>query len=266
LADQPEYRFLFELHLNGVDEQRGAANVTKWPDGARKPRWDPVQAFFQDRAVGSTGQLSGNSISSMEHLLQEIRALRRKQPTETLLLKQEHESQEILSRIRNRVAAFANAVEVDSRRSQGPPPPGSSDAKVFLGHGRSNAWRELKEFLEERVRLRVVEFSREPTAGIPTAERLEQMLSESHFAFLVLTAEDQLADETLHARENVVHEAGLFQGRLGFRRAIIVLEDGCQEFSNIHGLGQLRFRHREIANVFEEVRRVLEREGVVLAS
>jgi hypothetical protein len=30
-------------------------------------------------------------------------------------------------------------------------------------------------------------------------------------------------------------------GRLGFERAIILLEDGCQEFSNIHGLGQIRF-------------------------
>jgi predicted nucleotide-binding protein len=39
---------------------------------------------------------------------------------------------------------------------------------------------------------------------------------------------------------NVVHEAGLFQGRLGFTRAIIMLEEGCEEFSNIEGLGQLR--------------------------
>jgi predicted nucleotide-binding protein len=40
---------------------------------------------------------------------------------------------------------------------------------------------------------------------------------------------------------NVVHEAGLFQGRLGFERAIILLEEGCKSFSNIEGLGQIRF-------------------------
>ena len=38
-----------------------------------------------------------------------------------------------------------------------------------------------------------------------------------------------------------MHEAGLFQGRLGFTRAIIMLEEGCEEFSNIEGLGQIRF-------------------------
>jgi predicted nucleotide-binding protein len=80
---------------------------------------------------------------------------------------------------------------------------------------------------------------------------------------LVLTAEDLHADASLHARENVIHEAGLFQGRLGWRKAIILLEDGCDEFSNIVGLGQIRFVKGKIASCFEEVRRVLEREGLL---
>jgi predicted nucleotide-binding protein len=40
---------------------------------------------------------------------------------------------------------------------------------------------------------------------------------------------------------NVIHEVGLFQGRLGFKRAIVLLEEGCKEFSNIQGLGQIRY-------------------------
>ncbi|MGH2442129.1 MAG: TIR domain-containing protein, partial [Chloroflexota bacterium] len=67
----------------------------------------------------------------------------------------------------------------------------------------------------------------------------------------------------LVARRNVIHEAGLFQGRLGFERAIILLEEGCEEFSNIHGLGQLRFPRGRISAVFDDVRRVLEREGLL---
>jgi len=67
------------------------------------------------------------------------------------------------------------------------------------------------------------------------------MLESAAFAFLIMTREDEHADGSLHARLNVVHEAGLFQGRLGFKRAIILLEDGCEEFSNIYGLGQIRF-------------------------
>ena len=49
-------------------------------------------------------------------------------------------------------------------------------------------------------------------------------------AFLVMTAEDEQPDGTLRARDNVIHEAGLFQDRLGFKRAIILLEEGCEEF------------------------------------
>lgn len=82
-------------------------------------------------------------------------------------------------------------------------------------------------------------------------------------AFLVLTAEDKMTDGGERARQNVLHDAGLFQGRLGFARAIVLLEEGCEEFSNIQGLGQIRFPAGNIAAAFEEVRGVLEREGFI---
>jgi predicted nucleotide-binding protein len=78
-----------------------------------------------------------------------------------------------------------------------------------------------------------------------------------------MTGEDEQKDSKLHARLNVVHEAGLFQGRLGFNRAIVVLEEGCEEFSNIEGLGQIRFPKGNIKAAFEEIRQVLEREGLI---
>ena len=92
------------------------------------------------------------------------------------------------------------------------------------------------------------------------------MLDNAAIAVLVLTAEDEQQDGNMRARLNVVHEAGLFQGRLGFTRAIILLEDGCEEFSNISGLGQIRFPKGNIKAQFEEVRRVLEREGIIASS
>jgi predicted nucleotide-binding protein len=148
----------------------------------------------------------------------------------------------------------------------GGPPPATSQPRVFVGHGQSPVWRELKDFLEQRLPLAVVEFNRESVAGVATTERLLQMLSEARFAFLVFTADDLGHDGLMHARENVVHEAGLFQGRLGFKRAIILLEDGCQEFSNIFGLGQIRFPAGTISSAYEEIRRVLEREGIIGSS
>ncbi len=135
--------------------------------------------------------------------------------------------------------------------------------KVFIGHGRSPLWRELKDFLADRLGLPWEEFNRTPVAGVTTSERLSAMLSESGFAFLVLTAEEERADATVHARANVIHEVGLFQGVLGLRRAIVLLEDGCTEFSNIAGLSHISFPRGDISARFEEVRRVLERENLV---
>ncbi|MBW7908588.1 MAG: nucleotide-binding protein [Kiritimatiellae bacterium] len=138
-----------------------------------------------------------------------------------------------------------------------------SGQKVFIGHGRSLVWRELKDFISDRLHLDWEEFNREPTAGISTTERLQTMLDSACVAFIIMTAEDQHADKSLHARENVIHEVGLFQGRLGFRRSLVLLEQGCTEFSNISGLSQIRFPAENISACFEEVRRVLEREGIV---
>jgi predicted nucleotide-binding protein len=89
------------------------------------------------------------------------------------------------------------------------------------------------------------------------------MLEAAAVALIVMTAEDEQRDGKVRARENVVHEAGLFQGRLGFTKAIILLEDGCEEFSNIKGLGHIRFPKGNISACFEEIRRVLEREGLI---
>jgi predicted nucleotide-binding protein len=141
----------------------------------------------------------------------------------------------------------------------------SRAGRVFIGHGGSPVWRELKDFLQDRLRLAWDEFNREAVAGFTTFERLDEMLTAASFAFLVMTAEDEHADASLHARENVVHEVGLFQGRLGPRKAIILLEDGCEEFSNIIGLSQIRFPRGRVSAAFEEIRCVLEREGVVAA-
>jgi predicted nucleotide-binding protein len=106
------------------------------------------------------------------------------------------------------------------------------------------------------------EFNRVSIAGISVTDRLSEMLARANFAVLVLTGEDEQADGSLNARLNVVYEAGLFLGKLGFRRAIVLLEEGCQESSDIHGLGQIRFPKGNIAASFEEIRQVLEREGL----
>jgi predicted nucleotide-binding protein len=151
---------------------------------------------------------------------------------------------------------------VATEKSDARPALPSIGTNIFIGHGRSLVWRVLNDFLKHRLGLSVDEFNRISVAGMPTATRLSNMLDAAAFAFLVMTAEDEQTDSKVRARENVVHEVGLFQGRLGFTRAIVLLEEGCEEFSNIQGLGQIRFPKGDITAKFEEIRAVLEREGI----
>jgi hypothetical protein len=139
----------------------------------------------------------------------------------------------------------------------------SRPKRVFIGHGRSADWKDLKEFLQHRLHLTCEDFESVPSAGKSIKERLLEMLGSSDFAFLVMTAEDEHADKSLHARENVIHEAGLFQGKLGFERAIILLDEECAEFSNKSGLVHIPFRRGRLKDHFEDIRQVLEREKII---
>lgn len=176
---------------------------------------------------------------------------------EVATLQQPAQACERLATLARRAATHLGNLERYAERNR------TMGTRVFIGHGRSPLWRELKDFVQDRLRLPWDEFNRTPAAGIPTTTRLSEMLDQATFALLVMTAEDEQADGTTRARTNVVHEAGLFQGRLGFSKAIIILEDSCEEFSNIYGLGQIRFPRGKISAAFEDIRHVLEREGIV---
>jgi len=166
---------------------------------------------------------------------------------------------EDLAKIARRAASYIAKQDSYARKEQ------AIGTSVFIGHGRSPLWKDLKDFIHDRLSLPWDEFNRVPVAGSTNIARLSQMLDDAAIAFLVMTAEDEHSDGTALARENVIHEAGLFQGRLGFTKAIVLLEEGYEEFSNIQGLGQIRFPKGNIKAAFEEIRQVLEREELVNA-
>jgi len=131
---------------------------------------------------------------------------------------------------------------------------------IFVGHGRDEQWRLLKDHLHDLHNMEVTAYEVGPRAGTSVKDVLEEMLESSSFALLVLTGEDIHNDGTVHARENVIHEIGLFQGCLGFKRAIVLLEDGVEEFSNILGINQIRFGKGNIRECFGDVVATIRRE------
>lgn len=131
---------------------------------------------------------------------------------------------------------------------------------LFIGHGGSCQWRDLKDHLKEKHGYRIEAYEIGARAGHTIRDILEEMLIKSSFAILVMTGEDISADGKVWARQNVIHEAGLFQGKLGFNKAIIVLEEGTEEFSNIKGIHQIRFTKNNIKETFGELLATLRRE------
>jgi predicted nucleotide-binding protein len=131
---------------------------------------------------------------------------------------------------------------------------------VFIGHGSSMLWRDLKDHLHEKHDYAVVAYEIGARAGHAVRDVLEEMLDRSSFALLVLTGDDETSSGSVRARQNVVHETGLFQGRLGFTRAIVLLEDNVEEFSNIQGITQIRFAKNRIKETFGDVLATLRRE------
>lgn len=132
--------------------------------------------------------------------------------------------------------------------------------KVFIGHGGSPQWRDLKDHLQDKHGIEVEAYEIGARAGLTVKEILHGMLTRSSLAFLVMTGEDEDAEGHLHARENVIHELGLFQGALGWHKAVVLLEEGVGEFSNIHGTNQIRYGKGNIRETFGEVLATIRRE------
>jgi predicted nucleotide-binding protein len=162
---------------------------------------------------------------------------------------------------REEIESVFDILEADIGRCRLPVPAKSvKNSRVFIGHGQDPQWRDLKDHLHEKHGYAVESYEIGSRAGHTIRDILEEMLDSSSFALLVMTGEDETKEGNLRPRQNVVHEAGLFQGRLGFSRAIILLEEGAEEFSNIFGLQQIRFSKGKIKESFGDVLAVLKRE------
>lgn len=132
--------------------------------------------------------------------------------------------------------------------------------RIFIGHGgKSQAWRNLKDQLHDKHGYEVVAYETGARAGHSIRDILEDLLTATDFAILVFTAEDEQISGEMHARQNVIHEAGLFQGKLGFPRAIIVKDATTELFSNVDGVQYVSFNH-DISETYGDILATVRRE------
>lgn len=134
---------------------------------------------------------------------------------------------------------------------------------VFIGHGRSSEWVKLRDYLVQSLGLRIEEFDQHSPAGMTVQQRLDQMLSSSRFALVVMTGDDLTASRRARARQNVIHEIGLCQGRLGFNRTVVLLQNGVEPFSNLSGIVYVGFSRGRIESTFTKIRDTLEKAELI---
>ena len=151
----------------------------------------------------------------------------------------------------------AEASRLPDLTLEAPEPP---KRRVFIGHGHSSLWRELADHLQYLQGFDIAAYETGPRAGLSVKEILQRLLREASFAILIHTAEDEQKGGELRARENVIHETGLFQGKLGFERVIVLREDGCESFSNQSGINEIRFATGNIRETYGEIVATLYRE------
>ena len=130
---------------------------------------------------------------------------------------------------------------------------------VFMGHGRSKAWRDLEEHVGNRHRCRIESYEIGSRAGHAIRDILEVVVgAEDGCAILVVTGEDVALNPSSDLRLDLAHEAGVFQGRLGFDNVMILAEQGIQGLSGMRNLRQVRFRKDSMRETFGLVSAALD--------
>ncbi|TFD93415.1 hypothetical protein E3T61_04810 [Cryobacterium lactosi] len=147
------------------------------------------------------------------------------------------------------VAKNALAATVDASRLAATQRP----FKVFIGHGSDPQWKYLYEMFSKVHGFNVEAFESSERAGTHTLFVVDKMIRSSSVALVVMTGEDEMADGSMRARENVVHELGYCQGALGIDRTIVLLEEGTSEPSNIAGLTQIRFAKNSLIDAQDKI-------------
>lgn len=113
--------------------------------------------------------------------------------------------------------------------------------RVFISHGRSPDWREVQSHIEKDLGINTLELAQEPSLGRTVLQKLNDESKKCSFAVVVMTGDDQVGAGAPRARENVLHEIGFFQGKLGLENVCLLHEEGTNIPSNIHGLVYIPF-------------------------
>jgi hypothetical protein len=138
--------------------------------------------------------------------------------------------------------------------------------KVFIIHGHDEAkWRELRDLLKDRLKLKTVVLIEEPGAGETLIRKFEEFADDCCYAFALLTPDDFIEKEGksyFQARPNVLFELGWFYGHFGRDRVCIVKKANTEIPSDLAGILSIDF-HKMVSECFMQIEDELKKVGII---
>ena len=126
---------------------------------------------------------------------------------------------------------------------------------VFIVHGHDELnLRRLRELLEQRWQLEVIEMAGEAGRGRTLIEKFVDEAKRASFAFVLISPDDIVETskgQYAQARPNVVFELGWFYGRLGRDRTCILFKEGARIHSDLDGVSRVQFQESIVEKVLE---------------
>lgn len=108
--------------------------------------------------------------------------------------------------------------------------------KVFIVHGHDGELKEKVARLLEKQGIQVIILSEQTNKGKTIIEKFETYADTVDAAICLFTADDDVADGSKRARQNVVFETGYFYGKIGRNKTIVIAEDGVMNLSDLQGV------------------------------
>lgn len=134
-------------------------------------------------------------------------------------------------------------------------------AGIFISHGSNSEWFAVQRFLEDRFDAPVHSFESASWGGREITEAISSYLERCGLSVCVLTAEDFTGDGRKFARQNVIHEVGLFQGQHGFDSVVLLVEEGCDFVPQAAVPYTIFFPRNKIHRTFYQLAEIIKAHG-----
>jgi predicted nucleotide-binding protein len=129
---------------------------------------------------------------------------------------------------------------------------------IFVGHGENKDWARIVLFLKETYKFNIQYFEKEDRNNESISQVLKAFVDSCGLAIMLLSGEDETKDGRVRAPQNVIHEAGLFQGMLGFENVLLLVDRGIEGFINMAGM-QIIYYDKNVESSFTEIKNFIER-------